>query len=212
MGLPAEAPAGDHLRTHLWLTFRSHGRTVGRIGVGSGPVRWGPRPGLEFTYPAAGLSGPERLARVDRRGARLWLPEGAEGYLAVGPTRLPLEALGAWGLLRGPPGRRWVRLTPQMEGEVRHRGLVIGLEFGPAPLRDVPPVRLAAVPRRFRRSVLAREERPFAAFTSAVYAVLLAVAVGLSLRPLAEEPRPEAVAQRFARLIYEAPQDRKSVV
>ncbi len=176
-----------------------------------GRLRWGSGRGLELPLPGSGLAAAEELARVGWGGARLWLRPGMTGALVRGGTRLPLEDLEAWGLPRGRKGARWVRLTPELTAELAYRGFQLSVAWGPAP-EPAPAVVLAPVPRvppvaaRFRRPVFTREERPFALLTWGIYTGLLFAALSLASLPLPTAPKPEEVARRFARLIYEAPQ------
>lgn len=205
MGLPVEALKRETARSHLRVTFEKGGRVVGRVASSGGRVRWGPNLGIEFTYPAPGLQGPEELFSPGRRAARLWLREGMTGEIVAGGEGLPLECIGEWGLVRGRGDRRWVQLTPRMEGWVGYRGVRISFRYGPPPTRE-RMVRPQRVPWRFRRGLLAREEWPFALLTWGLYGVLVWLSLSLARLPLPPAPSPERVAERFARLIYEAPQ------
>ncbi|HSH70211.1 MAG TPA: AgmX/PglI C-terminal domain-containing protein [Deferrisomatales bacterium] len=210
MALPVPSPRPRSERSHLWVEFRQGGRTVGGAVSQHGRVRWGPAIGLEFTYPVSELTGWEELFGAARVGARLPLRPGMTGELRVGDHWLPIEELEAWGLARGRSGRRWVSLSPDMEGEIRYRGLEIEFRFaGPPEARVVAEVpRWGNVPFRFRRGLLAREEWPFALLTWGLYGALLYLTLTLSALELPEAPHPEQVARRFAKLIYEAPQAR----
>jgi TonB family protein len=208
MALPLPSRKPRARRTHLWVEFRQGGRTVGGAVSRSGRVRWGSAIGLEFTYPVPELTGWEELFSAARGGARLTLRPGMTGELRVGENWLPIEDLETWGLARGRRGRRWVQLTPAMEGEVRYRGMEVGFRFaGPPEARVVEEVRRwGSVPLRFRRGLLAREEWPFALLTWGLYGALAYLALTLSALELPDAPAPEKAARRFAKLIYEAPQ------
>lgn len=208
MALPLRARKTPAAASHLWVEFRQGGRTVGGAVSRDGRVRWGAAIGLEFTYPVPELTGWEELFGATRAGARLPLRPGLTGELRVGEHWLPLADVEAWGLARGRPGRRWVLLTPAMEGELHYRGLDIGFRFaGPPEARLVADgPRWGSVPLRFRRGLLAREEWPFALLTWGLYGGLFYLALTLAALELPEAPHPEQVAKRFAKLIYEAPQ------
>lgn len=208
MALPAQAANKEGARTHLWVTVEKDGRVVGRIASPNGQVRWGPSLGIELAYPVPGVSQYEELFTAGRTGPRLILHEGMTGEIAAGwSSRLAVEDLDAWGIARGNKRRRWMALSPQMEGRLAYRGFEISFGFGPAPEPEaVEAGRPRRMPLRFRRAPLAREEWPFTLLTWALYALLFYASVHLAARPLPQEVRPEAVAQRFAKLIYEAPQ------
>ncbi len=206
MALPAPDARDTAGRSHLWVTFARGDRVVGRVARADGRVRWGPSLGIEFAYPVPGVDEREELFRPVRGGVVLWLPDGMTGALRAGSTWLPVEELDAWGLVRGRAGRRRVVLTREMSGRLRYRGLTVSFSFGPEPESDAEEARPGRVPLRFRKGLLARDEWPFAVFSWAVYAAVFYLAALLAGLPVPEAPRPEAVAQRFARLIYEAPQ------
>lgn len=210
MGLPAEAPERPEGQSCLWVTFEREGRVVGRVACPQGRVRWGPGLGLEFTYPVPGVGRAEELFGRQGRAPCLRLLAGMDGEIAAGwSTRLSLGDVQTLGLARGRKGQQWLPLSPPMQGQVEYRGFRISFRFGPEPEADArgaaaaPPGRL---PLRFRRGPLAREEWPFTLLAWGIYALLLYGAVQLAAHPLPLAPHPEAVAQRFARLIYEAPQ------
>ncbi|MBE0618215.1 MAG: hypothetical protein IH608_09860, partial [Proteobacteria bacterium] len=206
MGLVAELSDREEERTHLWVTFERDGRALGRVVSAGGRVRWGSALGLEFTYPIADAPPAEELFSRGRSGPRLRLRDGMAGEIAAGwSTRLSVEDLDALGIARGWKGRRWLPLSPQMQGQVAYRGFRISFHFGPG-LEVGEVQRLGRVPLRFRRAPLAREEWPFTLLAWGLYGLLLYLSVYLVARPLPLAPHPEAVAQRFAKLIYEAPQ------
>ena len=207
MALPVPFRKTGSVRSHLWVEFRQGGRTVGGAVSHSGQVRWGPAIGIEFTFPVSEVKRWEELFRATRRGVRLPLREAMSGEVRVGDSWLRLEDLEEWGLARGRRGRRWLQLTPAMEGEFRYRGLEVSFRFGgsPEPSAASAP-RWGRVPLRFRRGMLSREEWPFAIFTWSLYGVLMYLTLSLSSLELPEATRPEQVAPRFARLIYESPQ------
>lgn len=208
--MPLAAVRAPRRGTCLWVTFERGGRPLGRISSSTGLVRWGPKPGLEFPYPAQGTDGPEALFRPGLRGPRLLLRDGMEGDLWAGSTQLRLEELALWGLVRGRGRHRSVQLTPEMSGRVRYRGLGVHFEFGPEPAVEAR-IRPAPTPARFRRGLLTREERPFALLVWGVYGVLLLGSLYLATRPIPKELPPDALSRRFARLIYEAPQAKTRV-
>ncbi len=206
MGLAAELTDRDEVRTHLWVTFEKEGRVVGRVVSADGRVRWGPGVGIEFTYPVPDGPPVEELFARGRGGPRLRLREGMAGEIAAGwSTRLSVEDLDALGIARGRRGRRWLPLSPQMQGQMEYRGFRISFRFGPAPEAGEVQ-RLARVPLRFRRAPLTREEWPFTLLAWGLYGLLIYAALQLAARPLPLAPHPEAVEQRFVKLIYEAPQ------
>ncbi len=205
MALPVPAPERGLDRSHLWVALRKGTRVVGRVATPRGRVRWGPVLGIELPYPVPGVEGAEDLFRPHRAGARLCLAPEMEGEIRAGGSAVPLAGLEDWGLVRGRGRRRWVRLTRRMSGTLRYRGLALDFWFGPPPERTAQ-ARLPPVPRRYRRGWIGREEWPFVGLTWALYAVLLGLSLHLGRIPLPPAPEPEAAAQRFARLIYEAPQ------
>ncbi len=206
MALPAPDARAAPDRSHLWVAFARGDRVVGRVARADGRIRWGPSLGIEFAYPVPGVDEREELFRPVQGGVALWLRDGLTGALRAGSTWLPVEELAAWGLVRGRGGRRRVVLTREMSGRLKYRGLTISFAFGPAPEPEAAGTRPGRVPLRFRKGVLARDEWPFAVFSWAVYGAVFYLAAVLSGLPVPEAPRPEAVARRFARLIYEAPQ------
>jgi len=206
MALPVQAPRRAEDRSHLWVTFEKGGKVVGRVVTADGRVRWGPSVGIEFAYPVPGVETREELFSRGRRGPRLLLVEGLSGEIAAGWSgRLSVEDLDAWGIVRGGRGRRWIALSRGMEGRLEYRGFRISFGFGAAPEMGAEAPRIK-VPLRFRRPPLARDEWPFTVLAWGLYSALLFLALHLAGRPLPLAPHPEAVAQRFARLIYEAPQ------
>ncbi len=205
MALPVPAPERGLDRSHLWVALRKGRRVVGRVATPRGRVRWGPALGIELPYPVPEVEGSEDLFLPDRGGARLCLAPEMEGEIRAGGSAVPLGDLEAWGLVRARGRRRWVRLTRRMSGTLRYRGLAVDFWFGPPPER-AEEARLPPVPRRYRRGWIGREEWPFVGLTWALYAVLLGLSLHLGRVPLPPPPGPEAAAQRFARLIYEAPQ------
>ncbi len=207
MAFPARASRQEEDRSHLWVTFERGGKVVGRTVVREGRVRWGPSVGIEFAYPVPGVETREELFSRGRRGPRLLLHEGLSGEIAAGWSgRLSIEDLEAWGIVKGRRGRQWVALSSGMEGRLEYRGFRISFGFGPAPGKKTAAAPKTRIPLRFRRPPLARDEWPFTLLAWGLYAGLLSLAVHLAGRPLPLAPHPEAVAQRFARLIYEAPQ------
>ncbi|GAB4285356.1 MAG: hypothetical protein Kow0092_39430 [Deferrisomatales bacterium] len=205
MGLPAVEGTRPEGRSHLWVGFRRNGRLLGRAVAAAGRVRWGPALGLEFSYPVEGVERSEELFASGRRGARLLVHDGMAGEVTVAGRALAVDDLALWGLLRSRRGRRELWLTPHMEGRLLYRGLEISFAYGPPPPRE-PPAPAGRTPSRYRRGVLAREEWPFAALAWILYGGLAWLSLTLGSLPLPEAPRPEQVARRFAKLIYEAPQ------
>ncbi|GAB4267190.1 TonB family protein [Deferrisoma sp.] len=207
MGLAKPKPLGSGERRVLWVRFYRGARRVGEVASPDGRVRWGPSVGIEFAYPVPGVEEREDLFLP---GGRLVVRPGMEGEIRAGRSLVALEDLGDLGLLEGGRKRRWVRITPAMEGSFTYRDLRVEFGYGPPPELS-PAARLAKVPRRFRRGVLSREEWPFAVFTWLLYGGLALLCLRLGSVEVPPAPKPEAVSQRFAKLIYEAPQERTRI-
>ncbi|GEM_PF-2220930 len=207
MGLAKPKPGAPAARRVLWVRFWRGDRRVGLVVAPTGRVRWGPSVGIEFAYPVPGV---DRWEDLFLPGPRLVVRPGMTGEIRTGRSVLAVEDLEALGLLQGGRRRQWFGLTPAMEGAVVARGLRIEFSFGPPPLLE-PVARLGGVPRRFRRGLLSREEWPFALFSWALYGVLALLCLRLGTVPVPPAPKPEAVSRRFAKLIYEAPQERTRI-
>ncbi|MBI5017635.1 MAG: TonB family protein [Deltaproteobacteria bacterium] len=216
----------------LRVVVERRGEVLAEVGSAIGTVRWGSAPGADLSYPVEGVRGAEVLFRTSLRGPRLLLKEGMRGELQAAGTRLSLDQLEPWGLVRGFGPWRGVDVTAAMTGRVEYRGLTVSFELGAAPASDSrrpakpldkrfrrrllpgPPthrVPITPVPARFRRDLLQRRDRPFAVIAWSIYGVLTLSVGILVTRPYPKELETAETAQQFAKLIYEAPQAQTKV-
>ncbi len=214
MGNPVEAVKPANVKkTHLLVEVEMGGaKPVRSVASRSGNVRWGPALGIEISYPIDGVDKIEYLFKSAKGGAQLMLRPDMVGEVHAGDSTLKLEDLEAWGLVEGKGWNKKVQLTREMSGWFNYRGLNINFHFGPPPPVVVSEkVTRTGVPLRFKRSILPRDELPYALFSWFVYAVVGWFCFILATTHVPDDVKPEAVAERFAKLIYQAPQAKTRV-